>query len=100
MSNRRLRLTIRAQRDLLGILQYTYDTWGESKQIEYTAALEQSLTRLLIFPDVGRVRGDIRKDLRSLAVERHLVFYRVTEGEVLVERIVHAHMNVTSKEFD
>ena len=100
MSNHSLRFSSLAQDDIQAVLQHTYETWGEIKQIEYTAAFNRAFERLLVFPEVGRLRSEIGKDLRSIRVESHVIFYRITGEEVIIERVVHLHFNAMSLELE
>ena len=42
---------------------------------------------------MGAPRDDIGAGLRAHPVQRHIVFYRETETEVLIVRVLHASMD-------
>jgi toxin ParE1/3/4 len=100
MSSHKLRLSRRAQGDLRSILQFSYDTWGESKQVAYAESFERAFSHLLTFPEVGRIWSEIRENVRVFPVERHLILYRVTSTESIIERIVHTHQDIEGIELD
>lgn len=87
-------LSLQAERDVEEIWQYTELEWGEEQADIYVQRIEDALTGLAKNPGIGRQRDEVRPGYRSLLVERHIVFYRLHEGQVEVARILHASMDV------
>jgi len=47
-------------------------------------------------PEIAEVYPYSKYTYRKLKVNRHLVFYRVTENELIIVRILHERMNFRS----
>lgn len=45
--------------------------------------------RLADFPELGRIRPELRQNLRSWAVGDYLIFYRIDPDAVVIMRILH-----------
>jgi len=86
------RLSRLAEADLLDIGTYTLRTWGEDQAIRYLNDLESCCQRLADNPELGRRCDYIRFGLRRMECGRHVVFYRVAPGGILVSRILHQRM--------
>jgi toxin ParE1/3/4 len=82
-----------AETDLIDIWVYSFDSWGEERANDYLKSLESHLAKLLINPLLGKSRDYLREGYRSLQIERHLAFYRVTENEIEIVRVLHVSMD-------
>lgn len=89
MSRRELRFTADSRRDLRSIFRYTERRWGERQRDDIAEQLRESLQRLADFPDLGRPRNEIASDLRSWPVIDYVVYYRVSDAETTILRVVH-----------
>lgn len=91
MSARKLSviLTRRAQEDLRQIRLYGLSTWGERRQADYDAYLPGTFALIGDYPEIGRIREDLRPGYRAHPVEQHVIFYRVTASRVSSSRILH-----------
>lgn len=69
------------------------DRWGEAQADEYLGALSRALKSLADFPEMGRVREDLRAGVRALPVLRHVIYYEVVDDEVRVGRILHVRQD-------
>lgn len=76
--------------DLEDIYQYSYQAFGENRAIQYTVDLDNSFQSLTENPHLGVSRNDISAGLRALLVQSHYVFYRVTNNQIVVVRVLHA----------
>ena len=76
----------------MSIGTYTLRTWGEDQAIHYLAGLEACCQQLADNPELGRACDDIRPGLRRMEHGRHVVFYRIEAGAILVSRILHQRM--------
>lgn len=90
---RSVRLTIDARQDLDDLLLYSLLTWGEVQMRAYEAAIERAFRNLARYPWLGRARDDIFPSCRSLPVEQHLIYYRPTETEIIVARLLHGRQD-------
>jgi toxin ParE1/3/4 len=91
---RTVKLTDYAQADLEQIADYTQSVWGQKQADFYLEQLETAFYSLLDNPYLGKSREDIRLGYRSLVVEKHLIFYRLTEEKLEIMRILHDRMDV------
>ncbi|MEE3626070.1 type II toxin-antitoxin system RelE/ParE family toxin [Nitrospirillum sp. BR 11752] len=91
-----IRLTRRADADLLDIAEYTAGRWGTAQANAYTAAFAQAFQRLDENPTMlgSRARDDLGRGYRTLAVEQHLVIYRHRAGVTHIMRVLHHRMNL------
>ena len=81
-----------AEKDLLEIGGYTLRTWGEDQAARYLDDLETCCEALAVNPALGRACDDIRPALRRIECGRHVVFYRLETGGILISRILHQSM--------
>jgi toxin ParE1/3/4 len=73
----KIRLTQAAEQHLEDIWFYTLSEWSEEQAGQYVSMIEQGITQLPDNPYIGKARPEIKKDLRSLKIQKHLIFYRV-----------------------
>ena len=71
---------------------YTLHAWGEDQTIRYIDGLETCCQQLADNPQLGRHCDHIWPGLRRLQHARHVVFYRIEAGGILVSRILHQRM--------
>jgi len=90
----KIRLSETAETDLDDIWRYTLSTWNLNQAQKYMSLIEQSLHLLLDNPHLGQARPEIMQGCRCLQVERHLIFYQVSELYIDVLAIPHVRMNV------
>ena len=67
-----------AERDLIGIWQYSLAQWGEAQADRYLDELEEGFRRLARNPELGASRENIRQGYRVLFIRSHAVYYKVT----------------------
>ncbi|MFQ3195025.1 MAG: toxin ParE1/3/4 [Colwellia sp.] len=96
MSN--YRLSPLAEEDLYKIISTTMSTWGNEQAKVYAQNIEAALIKLAQYPNFGRERNEIYKDAKSFPVEKHIVFYQVSDSGIDVARILHQRMDL-SKHF-
>lgn len=85
-----LRLTPAARADLAEIRDFTRARWGQDQWSRYLDRLNLCLERIADDPGLGLSREPILPGLRSLTCQRHLIFFTVAGGEVVVLRLSHA----------
>jgi len=83
-----------AENDLLGNWLYTEEEWSPSQADIYLDQLDAKIKHLISNPKLGRNREDIRKRYRSLVVNHHLVFYKISEDEIQVIRVLHESVDI------
>jgi len=83
-----------AEQDLTDIWIYTAEEWNLAQADMYVEELVNGIERLSTHPELGYSREDIRTGYRSLNVSQHIVFYTVTEEEVVIVRVLHKSVDV------
>jgi toxin ParE1/3/4 len=86
------RLSARAEADLIDIGDYTLNNWGADQALRYLNALEACCESLVARPEMGRACEHVRPGLRRMECGRHVVFYRIESGGIMVSRILHQRM--------
>jgi toxin ParE1/3/4 len=99
MSARRRRLTFkpRARSDVKDVLTYTREQWGTEQRRRYKSVLDRAFRELIDFPESGRTRDELYAGCRVRAVEQHVVYYHLTETEIVVTRVLHARQDPAGK---
>ena len=78
-----------ARKELINIIGYTVDTWGQSQALKYVDGLEVLAQRLAETPELGKHRADI------FLKRKILIFpYAVIPNGISIIRILHESMNV------
>ena len=88
-----LELSLQAEADIEGILQYTYQTYGKQQEEEYFALLTNALLTIQNNPFIGLARPDLSDVHRTFKVGHHVIIYLVQEQTVFVARILHERMD-------
>jgi len=87
-----------AEDDLYKIISSTIESWGKEQAKVYAQTIDAALVKLAQYPDFGRERNDVYNGARSFPVEKHIVFYQLSESGIDVARILHQRMD-QSKHF-
>jgi toxin ParE1/3/4 len=86
-----------ARADLSEIWNYSARNWGEEQADRYILAIRDACAALADGKRQGRAIDDIRPGYRKLAVQSHLLFYRLTDtGLIDVVRVLHQRMDVAA----
>jgi toxin ParE1/3/4 len=83
----------RARRDLKEIWSDSFKSWNEKQADRYLRDLNAKLVKLKLNPNLGRARDELRPGYRSLAINRHVVYYTVEEPVVRIIRVLHGRMD-------
>lgn len=83
-------LSRRAGADLVEIAVYSIENFGIRKAREYRANLFRAFETLAAQPLSGTECGHLRRGVRRLAHERHVIYYRRRKFGVWIVRILHA----------
>jgi toxin ParE1/3/4 len=87
------RLSPSAARDLEGIWKYTRREWGLEQAERYTDLLTAAFRVLAESPTFAPACDHIRQGYRRRHVERHMIYFRVTDYGVAIIRVLHERMN-------
>ncbi len=82
-------LSPESDNDLDGIFDYTEREFGIDKAVQYVSDFDDIFEQLVKNPEIGRERKEIRRGLRSIVKESHVVFYRVLKDRIRIVRILH-----------
>ena len=87
------RLTPAAERDLENIWLYTRRQWGTEQAERYTTILANAFAELAQAPKVATSCDHIRGGYRRHGVDRHMVYFSVTEYGIAIVRVLHDRMD-------
>jgi toxin ParE1/3/4 len=83
-----------AEQDLLLIWSYGADEWSPDTADDHQRALWHACQRLLDNPELGRSRDELIDGLRSILVDPHAVFYRISPHAVEIVRVLHQREDI------
>ena len=90
----RLVLSSDAEEDIVGILRYTAEQWGERQVEVYRGKLSGAFKALQANPSSGHVSDELADTHRLYRVGSHIIVYRVRGYIVEVVRILHKRMSL------
>jgi toxin ParE1/3/4 len=61
--------------------------------------IEEAVRRLDQFPNLGIARADLAEGLRALRVDNLIVFYTPQGTVLMIERVLHARLDISSAQF-
>ena len=88
-----LRLSNPAKTDLQHIAKYTQEEWGVVQKKVYLNLIKKSFNTLSRVGNIGIKRNDIEQGLYVYSIKKHTVYFRETDQEVVVLRILHSRMD-------
>lgn len=94
--NRKVRVTPRAQEDLINIGRYTEGTWGKAQRNRYLKDIEARFYWLAENPLLGKQRADICEGYYSFPEGQHVVFYLFGSYSIDIIGIPHKEMDTIS----
>jgi len=93
-SSPKISFTNEAEDDIRQILQFTGETWGETKQDEYRERFEAVFALLSEYPRIGTPYPAVFKGCRLRKVGRHSVIYRNLGNRIRIIRVVHVRADI------
>jgi toxin ParE1/3/4 len=79
--------------DLKDIYQYGLRQWGQAQSESYLSTIKNQFWLLTQQPLMGTERPELLSDTRSLPIESHTLFYRVTANRVEIIRVLHGRQD-------
>jgi toxin ParE1/3/4 len=73
------KLTPKAKEDLLSIVIYTLDIWGQNQARAYISGLKMTFSKLDSSPNIGKNIDFIRVSYQIFFYKKHAIFYRKTD---------------------
>lgn len=97
MSRRKLVYLLTALDDLDQIGRESDALWGRRQTRSYLRSIRDTAKNLLAFPGTGADCSDIRPGYRRKRAGVHHIFYKLTEDEVQIVRILHERQDAASQ---
>lgn len=82
-----------AKTDLKDIYQYGLRQWGQTQSESYLENIKEQFWALTEHPLIGVDRSELVLGARSLPIESHTLFYRVTPDTVEIIRVLHSRQD-------
>ena len=79
--------------DLKDIYQYGLRQWGQAQSESYLTTIKNQFWLLTQQPLMGIERNELLPEARSLPIESHILFYRVTVNTVEIIRVLHGRQD-------
>jgi toxin ParE1/3/4 len=89
----------KAVQDLADIWDYTLTDWSERQADKYYTTLIQACQEIATDSKKGKSYDNVAENIRGFLIFRHIIlFKRISTSEILIVRILHAQMDLKSKE--
>jgi len=85
-----------AEADLLSIWCYGADEWSPTIADDHLEDLDRTCRMLIEAPDLGRARDELVVGVRSIPLDPHIIFYRISAAGIEVLRVLHQREDVTN----
>ena len=95
-----VKLSVRAEADLLDIYGHTESTFGAYQAEAYLAGLERTFDLLANFPRIGASIEEIMPGYRRFRFQAHVVFYSEDRSGVTIRAILHHSRQIRPNLFD
>lgn len=80
--------------DLRGIIEYTFEQWGEGQVHIYREHLEAKLDLIVKFPEIGRTNANLPDHIYYVVEGMHYIFYKNVDDGIEVLRFLDVRMDV------
>lgn len=94
MSKKSYILSEIADKDLEEIFDYTFDEFGFSQAEKYLLEIEEIFQNLIINPELGKKRDEIKEGLYSFPKDNHIIFYRILKDHIQIVRVLHGSKDI------
>ena len=86
--------------DLEGIWLYTFETWSLEQADRYHELIFKEIKFIATRPAYGKNQNHLRQGYRSSQVKAHIIFYKYSDSEIEVVRILHEKMDILNRLYD
>ena len=93
MASHQLIIAPAAKNDLKEVYQYGLRQWGKAQSEGYLSTTKSQFWLLTQQSLMGIERPELLPDMRSLPIESHILFYRVTANRVEIVRVLHGRQD-------
>jgi toxin ParE1/3/4 len=88
-----------AEHDLLSIWRYGADEWSPTAADDHLRDIEGTCHMLQDVPELGKSRDDLARGARSIPVDPHIIFYRISVHAIEVLRVLHQREDISGSIF-
>ncbi|SFD42489.1 type II toxin-antitoxin system RelE/ParE family toxin [Algibacter pectinivorans] len=81
--------------DLEAIFNYTEYHHGFNQAVKYLMDLDMVFEQLVLNPELGRKRNELKFGLFSISEQEHTIFYRIMENHIRIVRVLHGSKDLT-----
>lgn len=89
-----LKLSPKARQDIVDILRFTGETWGQNQLLIYRDKINDVLEAISHTPELGHGRNDLPSTHLAYLVGSHIIVYRISAGSIGIVRILHQRMSI------
>jgi len=90
-------LSQEADTDIDTIFEYTVKEFGFKQAVKYVSDFDPIFKHLLINPNIGKSRDEIKKGLLSFIKEEHVIFYTILSNRIRIIRILHGRCDLPNQ---
>ncbi|WP_347175336.1 type II toxin-antitoxin system RelE/ParE family toxin [Polaribacter uvawellassae] len=83
-------LTNDADTDLEDIFDYTEKRHNQDQAILYLSTIEGVFFQLCKQPNLGRLRNEIKENIFSFPIQKHIIFYKIDTNKLIIIRVLHS----------
>ena len=96
---KKLKIVIQEQAlvDLEQIWLYTFETWSLEQADRYYDLIIKEINFLATRPSYGKSQAHLRKGYFSTQMKSHIIFYKHTDLEIQIIRILHENMDIPNR---
>jgi toxin ParE1/3/4 len=88
-------LTLEAKKDLEEIHDYIAQD-NPSMALSFIISIQDKCQSVASSPEIGRKREELGSELRSFPIKNYIIFYRISNSNIQVIRILHAARDIES----
>ena len=83
-----------ADKDFEDIFDLTLDEFGFDQAEKYLLEIEEIFQNLIINPQIGKKRDEIKQGLYSFPKDNHIIFYRILDNHIRIVRVLHGSRDI------
>lgn len=91
--SRKLKVSAKAETDLLKIGRFTEQKWGKTQRNHYLKQIDEAFSLIAENPEIGKNRSHVLPGYRGYQQGAQVIFYRQDEAIEII-RVVHKRMDV------
>ena len=88
-----------ASRDIDEIYLYGFINFGEEQVELYVAKMKNVLEMMRSNPEIGRLDTRVNPAIRRFDFESHVIFYDISDNDIIIVRVLHGSMDFVNNLF-